>query len=118
MTKSTSSSRLSQAELEHFRAALSHKREQLLSARAASEADRRGQNEAEPESGDLAEQAIEQESALNVGAFDERLLTEVERALAKFDAGTYGISEGTGEPIARERLEAVPWARGSVHEGH
>ena len=58
MTKTTSSSRLSQAELEHFRAALSRKREQLLSARTASEGNRRGQNEPEPESGDLAEQAI------------------------------------------------------------
>jgi DnaK suppressor protein len=37
-------------------------------------------------------------------------LVDVERALAKTDAGTYGICERCGRPIARERLEAIPWA--------
>lgn len=38
-------------------------------------------------------------------------LVEVERALAKFDAGTYGTCEGCGNPIAAPRLEAMPAAR-------
>ena len=37
-------------------------------------------------------------------------LRDVERALAKMDAGTYGACERCGLPIARERLEALPWA--------
>jgi DnaK suppressor protein len=37
-------------------------------------------------------------------------LHDVERALAKMDAGTYGACERCGRPIARERLEAIPWA--------
>ena len=37
-------------------------------------------------------------------------LTDVEHALAKIDAGTYGICERCGRPIPRERLEAIPWA--------
>lgn len=37
-------------------------------------------------------------------------LHDVERALAKIDAGTYGTCERCGEPIAPERLEALPWA--------
>ncbi len=37
-------------------------------------------------------------------------LRDVERALAKMDAGTYGTCEGCGKPIAPERLEALPWA--------
>ncbi len=32
-------------------------------------------------------------------------------ALAKIDAGTYGICEKTGREIPRERLEALPMAR-------
>ncbi len=108
---------LSEADLHHFRAALSHKRDELLAARAASESDRRGQNDLESDGGDLAEQVIEQDSALRIGAFDQALLADVERALAKLEAGTYGVSEATGEPIPRERLEAVPWARGTVKEG-
>jgi RNA polymerase-binding transcription factor len=34
----------------------------------------------------------------------------VERALVKLDAGTYGACERCGNPIAAERLEAIPWA--------
>lgn len=37
-------------------------------------------------------------------------LRDVERALAKMDAGTYGTCERCGNAISRERLEALPWA--------
>jgi DnaK suppressor protein len=35
-------------------------------------------------------------------------LERVNRALAKIAEGTYGLSDYSGEPISRERLEAVP----------
>jgi DnaK suppressor protein len=38
-------------------------------------------------------------------------LTEVEHALAKLDAGSYGTCENCGKPIAPARLEAMPAAR-------
>ena len=38
-------------------------------------------------------------------------LTEVEHALEKFDAGTYGVCEQCGDPIPEARLEAKPAAR-------
>lgn len=44
------------------------------------------------------------------GAMSEQL-AEVERALEKMDAGTYGTCEVGGEPIPLARLEAVPTAR-------
>jgi RNA polymerase-binding protein DksA len=37
-------------------------------------------------------------------------LREVEAALARMDAGTYGICVRCGNPIAPDRLEALPWA--------
>ena len=37
-------------------------------------------------------------------------LRDVDRALAKIDVGTYGRCERCGQPIAPERLEALPWA--------
>jgi DnaK suppressor protein len=37
-------------------------------------------------------------------------LRDVERALAKMEAGTYGTCERCGQPISLERLEALPWA--------
>jgi RNA polymerase-binding transcription factor DksA len=38
-------------------------------------------------------------------------LAEVEHALAKFEAGTYGQCENCGQPITPARLEAKPAAR-------
>jgi RNA polymerase-binding transcription factor DksA len=38
-------------------------------------------------------------------------LREIDDALAKFDAGTYGHCESCGQPIAEARLEAMPAAR-------
>ena len=37
------------------------------------------------------------------------MLTDVERALAKLDEGTYGICDRCGALIPEERLEARPW---------
>ncbi len=38
-------------------------------------------------------------------------LEDVELALGKLDAGTYGTCETCGQPIAAARLEAMPQAR-------
>jgi RNA polymerase-binding transcription factor DksA len=38
-------------------------------------------------------------------------LAEVEHALEKFEAGSYGLCENCGQPIAPARLEAKPAAR-------
>jgi len=41
----------------------------------------------------------------------EKLIASIEDALARIDAGTYGICDGDGELIAKSRLETVPWTR-------
>jgi len=38
-------------------------------------------------------------------------LLEVDAAVARLDAGTYGVCEGCGRPIGAARLEALPAAR-------
>lgn len=38
-------------------------------------------------------------------------VAEVDDALGRLDAGTYGICEGCGQPIAEERLAVRPFAR-------
>ena len=40
----------------------------------------------------------------------EHVLQEIDDALARIDAGTYGLCSACGEPIPEERLEAVPYA--------
>jgi DnaK suppressor protein len=38
-------------------------------------------------------------------------LIEIQAAIERVDAGTYGRCERCGEPIPDERLRAIPWAR-------
>ena len=46
----------------------------------------------------------------------EEQLAAVERAEARLDAGTYGLSVLSGQPIPDERLEALPTAELTVEE--
>ena len=107
---------LAPADLERLRHTLEQKRDSLIeSSRSTREEARAGLDEA-IESGDVAEQMIEQESALRTNAADTALLAEVEGALRRLEAGTYGVSEESGEPIELERLDAIPWARRTAAE--
>jgi RNA polymerase-binding transcription factor len=60
--------------------------------------------------GDGTSVAVERLS--QVAAYDrlQAMLADVRRARAKLDEGSYGRCDGCGEPIAGERLEALPWA--------
>jgi DnaK suppressor protein len=104
-------SHLSPADLIRLRHALEKKRDALVAAQQASTPVERNLGDAESEDGDVAERLIEQEGALRLAAFDAHLLADVDHALAKLDAGGYGVSEESGAPIPLARLEAVPWAR-------
>ncbi|MFG3440420.1 TraR/DksA family transcriptional regulator [Nonomuraea sp. NPDC047897] len=50
----------------------------------------------------------EREIALTLNARD--LLAQSERAIARIDAGTYGVCESCHKPIGKERLQAFPRA--------
>lgn len=45
---------------------------------------------------------------------EQKLVAEIDAALARLDEGTYGLCAGTGEPIGYRRLLARPWTRFSV----
>ncbi|HEY0478113.1 MAG TPA: hypothetical protein VGD37_11380 [Kofleriaceae bacterium] len=109
-------SHLSEADLHRLRTALSRKRDELIAARSEAAAPQRGIHDPETEQGDVAENLIEQEAALRLGAFDATLLADVERALKKLDDGGYGTSEDSGAPIPLDRLEVMPWARRTADE--
>jgi DnaK suppressor protein len=59
--------------------------------------------------GEGTNQAIERIERVAQADALSATLTDVERALAKLDVGTYGVCDVCGEPIPRERLEARPW---------
>ncbi|MEZ5204843.1 MAG: TraR/DksA C4-type zinc finger protein, partial [Acidimicrobiales bacterium] len=66
------------------------------------------------ESGEGDTLSMERERDLTLSAQARAAIEEIDHALAKFALGTYGICEASGEPIPRERLEAIPWARERV----
>jgi DnaK suppressor protein len=63
---------------------------------------------------DMGTDNYEQEFTLGLVEKDRNLLRDINIALAKINAGTYGICEGTGKPINKARLDAQPWARFSI----
>jgi DnaK suppressor protein len=40
----------------------------------------------------------------------KKMLAEIDAALTRIDAGTYGTCQNCGREISAERLEAYPWA--------
>lgn len=67
-----------------------------------------------PDEMDIATRQSEQAYILRLADKEKKLLREIDHALSKFDRGTYGICEGTGDPIGLKRLELRPWTRYSV----
>jgi DnaK suppressor protein len=41
-------------------------------------------------------------------------LAQIESALGRIEAGTFGRCQSCGKPIAPERLEALPWAEDCI----
>ena len=63
-----------------------------------------------------ANETIERELDLGVLLSVETELAQLQRALGRLDAGTYGRCEVCGKPIAEGRLEAKPAARYCVED--
>ena len=68
------------------------------------------------DSGDESNLLYEREAEIDENARDQKKLAQVNRALARIEQGTYGLSEVSGKPIPIERLEAVPSATTLVDE--
>lgn len=112
--------KLGARELEHYRDLLLAKRRELVGDMSSME------REALRNAGgsnlsnlplhmaDMGTDNYEQEFTLGLMEKDRILLREINHALAKVQDGSYGICEGTGNPIAKPRLEAQPWARFSI----
>lgn len=60
---------------------------------------------------DVGTDAMEREKAFLFASNEGHLLREIDDALRKIYGGEYGICEMCEKPIARARLEAVPYAR-------
>ena len=107
-------------ELDNFRDLLMAKRRELIGDMSSMEREAlRGANNTNLSNlpihmADMGTDNYEQEFTLGLVEKDRNLLREINHALAKIQNGTYGICEGTGNPIGKPRLEAQPWARFSI----
>jgi DnaK suppressor protein len=68
--------------------------------------------EIEDDAQDLAQGEVDG----TIDAVEEQRLRAIERALAKIDEGTYGLSDLSGDPIPKARLEAMPEAALTIQE--
>jgi DnaK suppressor protein len=68
----------------------------------------------EPDDGDWASSSADQSLLARLTDRDSKLLSEVDRALAKLQGGGYGVDELTGDAIGFDRLWVRPWARHAV----
>jgi RNA polymerase-binding transcription factor DksA len=66
------------------------------------------------ESGEGDTLAVERERDLALSAQFRAHIEDIDHALAKIDANTYGLCEVSGQSIPKERLRAIPWARERV----
>lgn len=68
------------------------------------------------DSGDEATRLNDLEVEADENEVDRVTLSLIHRALGRIEDGTYGVSELSGKPIPKERLEAVPYATTLVDE--
>jgi DnaK suppressor protein len=63
---------------------------------------------------DAGTDTFDRDFALSLVSNEQEALSEIEAAIKRVHAGTYGICESTQKPIAKERLLAVPFTRYSA----
>jgi len=63
---------------------------------------------------DAASQESQRSLSMVAATATHGLIQEVIDAIRRIERGTYGVCEITGETIAAERLNSVPWARYSL----
>ncbi len=63
---------------------------------------------------DAGTDTFDRDFALSMVANEQEALAEIEAAIQRIKAGTYGVCESTQKPIARDRLLAVPFTRYSA----
>ena len=116
-TSAGGKSTMSKADLEHFRTLLLDRRRRILTTvtdmeeEALKAAD---QDFSVDSFADHGTDNYDQELTISLVESERKELHEIDRALARIRNGGFGICEGTGEPIARARLEAIPYARYSI----
>jgi RNA polymerase-binding transcription factor DksA len=103
------------AELAEIRAELVAELSEMRAAYERSLADlsdlqQAGTDGAGDDQADAGSKTFEREQEQSIAANRLDLLTQLQRAVERIDAGTYGFCESCGKPIPKARLKAFPGA--------
>jgi DnaK suppressor protein len=98
-------------ELQRYKRLLVKKRQELLTANASADAVIPGAGHVEGDPVDQANADAEAVLEIQLHRTDGRLLRAIEEALGRINHSGYGVCQSCNRPIAKVRLEAVPWTR-------
>lgn len=110
---------LTREDLRHFQERLESERDAIKSRMSERSRDSRETVRDESgvgDSGDDATRLNDLDVEADEDEVDRATLARIQRALVRVDNGTYGVSEFSGKPIPKARLEAVPYATTLVEE--
>ena len=91
-------------ELDEMRAAYD------VSLRDLNDLQQSGTDGAGDDQADAGSKTFEREQEQSIAANRMDLMTQIQRAVERIDAGTYGLCESCGKPIPKARLRAFPMA--------
>jgi len=115
-TNDTNKNKLTPAEKKKFKATLLEKLNEILGNVTVMESealhrDRSDLSNMPIHMADLGTDSYEIDNIIGLVDSERKILIEVNDALSRIEDGTYGICEGRGEPIPKQRLKAIPWTR-------
>lgn len=99
------------SDMTRYKALLLAKREELRPAAGEAESLVLPANDTSGDVVDWARADTEAELQVRRQESDAHLIRAIEDALARINAGRFGICEVCKRPISKARLEAVPWTR-------
>jgi len=108
--------RLSDADVKKFQTLLLEKRNDVLNSVNCMENESLKKPKSDLSSipvhmADIGTDDYELQNTIGLMDSERKILMEMDDALRRIRDGTFGICEGDGEPIKKERLEAIPWTR-------
>lgn len=115
-TNNTNIKKLTPAEIKKFKAMLLTKLTEILGNVTIMEAEAFHRDRSDLSSlpfhmVDLGTDSSEIDNIIGLVDSERKILVEIDNALSRIEDGTYGICEVGGEPIPKQRLKAIPWAR-------
>ena len=101
---------MSDRQREYFRRKLTAWKDEILRESRETLTALQTENENHPDLADRASSETDRAIELRARDRQRKLISKIEQALSRLDAGTYGYCEETGEPISLKRLDARPIA--------